>query len=159
MRLWGYPNYRSRWAIELELHRQVITSLTKSKLIPTNLSLVHLEDTVSLIIWSAVELAVTLICVGIPTVRPLYRVIVHGSNLEDSESGYVKHNNPDQSSNIPMQDMAKNNTTFRHKDEGTTALYISRNNNNSDEEVLVGQRGKDDKGIRVREEVRVDSNY
>lgn len=60
-----------------------------------------------------------------------------------------------------MQDMAKNNTTFRHKGEGTTALYISRNNNNnnSDEDVLVGQLGKDDQGIRVREEVRVDSNY
>lgn len=58
-----------------------------------------------------------------------------------------------------MQDMAKNNTTFRHKEDGTTALYISRNNNNSDEEVLVGQRGKDHQGIRVREEVRVDSNY
>lgn len=118
-----------------------------------------LEDTVNLIIWSAVELAVTLICVGIPTVRPLYRVIVHGSNLEDSESGYVKHNNSDQSSHVPMQDMAKNNTTFRHKEEGTTALYISRNNNNSDEEVLVGQPAKDNQGIRVREEVRVEANY
>ena len=31
------------------------------------------EDTVGLIIWSAVELAVTLFCVGLPTLAPLYR--------------------------------------------------------------------------------------
>lgn len=117
-----------------------------------------LEDTVNLIIWSAVELAVTLICVGIPTIRPLYRVIVHGSNLEDSEGGYIKHNNSDQSSHIQMQNMAKNNTAFRAKEEGTTELYISRNNH-SDEEVLVGQNVKSGRGIRVREEVRVETNY
>ncbi|KAI1829654.1 hypothetical protein DTO006G1_9771 [Penicillium roqueforti] len=50
----------------------------------------YTEDTVNLIIWSAVELAVTLICVGIPTVRPLYRTIVHGSHSESSEGKYVK---------------------------------------------------------------------
>lgn len=115
-------------------------------------------DTVDLIIWSAVELAVTLICVGIPTVRPLYRVIVHGSNLDDSEGGYVKHNNSDQSSRVHMQNMAKHNTTFRAKEEGTTELYISRNNH-SDEEVLVGQNDKNRRGIRVREEVRVERNH
>lgn len=31
------------------------------------------EDTVGLIIWSAVELAVMLFCVGLPTLAPLYR--------------------------------------------------------------------------------------
>lgn len=118
----------------------------------------YTEDTVDLIIWSAVELAVTLICVGIPTIRPLYRVIVHGSNLEDSEGGYIKHNNSDQSSHVQMQNMAKNNTAFRAKEEGTTELYISRNNR-SDEEVLVGQNGKNGRGIRIREEVRVETNY
>lgn len=117
-----------------------------------------LEDTVDLIIWSAVELAVTLICVGIPTIRPLYRVIVHGSNLEDSEGGYIKHNNSDQSSHIHMKNMAKGNSAFRAKEEGTTELYITRNNH-SDEEVLVGQNGKNNRGIRVREEVRVETNF
>lgn len=80
-----------------------------------------LEDTVNLIIWSAVELAVTLICVGIPTVRPLYRTIVHGSHSESSEGKYVKPR-------------------------------YSR----SDEEILVGQYGSSNDGIRVHEEVRVE---
>jgi hypothetical protein len=124
----------------------------------TNIHRYVLVDTVDLIIWSAVELAVTLICVGIPTVRPLYRVIVHGSNLEDSEGGYVKHNNSNQSPHVHMQNMAKGNTAFRAKDEGTTELYISRNNH-SDEEVLVGQNNRTKRGIRVREEVRVETNY
>ncbi|CEO61128.1 hypothetical protein PMG11_05467 [Penicillium brasilianum] len=121
----------------------------------------YTEDTVDLIIWSAVELAVTLICVGIPTVRPLYRVIVHGSNLEDSEGGYIKHSNSDQLPHVHMQNMAKGNSEFRAQDEGTTELYISRNNH-SDEEVLVGQdgrNGRNNRGIRVREEVRVETNY
>ncbi|KAE8356318.1 hypothetical protein BDV28DRAFT_117269 [Aspergillus coremiiformis] len=51
----------------------------------------YTEDTVPLIIWSAVELAVTLICVGIPTVRPLYRRIVHGSSVKESHEGYKRH--------------------------------------------------------------------
>lgn len=57
-----------------------------------------------------------------------------------------------------MQNMAKSNTAFRAKEEGTTELYISRNNH-SDEEVLVGQNVKSGRGIRVREEVRVETNY
>ncbi|OGM43323.1 hypothetical protein ABOM_008713 [Aspergillus bombycis] len=50
----------------------------------------YTEDTVPLIIWSAVELAVTLICVGIPTVRPLYRYIVHGSSVKESHEAYKR---------------------------------------------------------------------
>ncbi|KAE8374015.1 hypothetical protein BDV26DRAFT_296419 [Aspergillus bertholletiae] len=50
----------------------------------------YTEDTVALVIWSAVELAMTLICVGIPTVRPLYRYIVHGSNVQESHELYKR---------------------------------------------------------------------
>ncbi|KAJ5176408.1 uncharacterized protein N7482_002285 [Penicillium canariense] len=117
----------------------------------------YTEDTVDLIIWSAVELAVTLICVGIPTVRPLYRVLVHGSDLDSSEAGYVKHNESNETSRFRMQNLAKNNTAFTVKDDGNTELYISRNNR-SDEEVLVGRNGKNNRGIRVKEEVRVERN-
>lgn len=31
------------------------------------------EDTVGLIVWSAAEIAVTMICIGIPVCRPLYK--------------------------------------------------------------------------------------
>ncbi|KAJ5683484.1 hypothetical protein N7462_006649 [Penicillium macrosclerotiorum] len=115
----------------------------------------YTEDTVSLIIWSAVELAVTLICVGIPTVRPLYRVIVHGSNLESSENGYVKQSDSNHSYRFRMRNIAKDATLFS-VNEGNTESHVTRDNR-SDEEVLVGQHGnKNNNGIRVRDEVRVE---
>ncbi|KAM0098202.1 hypothetical protein ACP6JE_007286 [Aspergillus fumigatus] len=52
---------------------------------------IAIKDTIDLIIWSAVELAATIICVGIPTIRPLYRHIVHGSRFKESNEGYKKH--------------------------------------------------------------------
>ncbi|KAF9887542.1 hypothetical protein FE257_010120 [Aspergillus nanangensis] len=52
----------------------------------------YTEDTVNLIVWSGVELAVTLICVGIPTVQPLYRRVWKGSKIGDSgDSGSGSH--------------------------------------------------------------------
>ncbi|KAK0368048.1 hypothetical protein CLIM01_14595 [Colletotrichum limetticola] len=41
----------------------------------------YTKDTVPLIIWSAVELAVTMICIGIPILRPLYQRALCGSGL------------------------------------------------------------------------------
>lgn len=45
-----------------------------------------------LVIWSAVELAMTLICVGIPTIRPLFRGIMSGSTSKNSGGSYERHN-------------------------------------------------------------------
>ncbi|KAJ4184480.1 hypothetical protein NW759_017023 [Fusarium solani] len=33
----------------------------------------YLEDTVSLVVWTAAEIAVTMVCIGIPVCRPLYK--------------------------------------------------------------------------------------
>ncbi|KAH7108955.1 hypothetical protein EDB81DRAFT_736848, partial [Dactylonectria macrodidyma] len=33
----------------------------------------YLKDTVGIIVWSAAEMAVTLICIGIPVIRPIYK--------------------------------------------------------------------------------------
>ncbi|KAJ5805082.1 hypothetical protein N7474_010969 [Penicillium riverlandense] len=116
----------------------------------------YTEDTVNLIIWSAVELAVTLICVGIPTIRPLYRIIVHGSNLESSEGRYVKHEDSSHSSRFRMRNLTKDTTTsFSPVQEGHTETYITRDNR-SDEEILVGQHGASNNGIRIREDVRLE---
>ncbi|KAJ5226692.1 uncharacterized protein N7469_006698 [Penicillium citrinum] len=112
----------------------------------------YTEDTVDLIIWSAVELAVTLICVGIPTVRPLYRTIVHGSKPESSSDRFNKQNDSDHSSRFRMRNLAKDNTLFSISQEGRTESYITRNRNRSDEEILVGQDGVNRDGIVVREE-------
>lgn len=118
--------------------------------------LLHLEDTVDLVIWSGVELAVTLICVGIPTVRPLYRTIVHGSKPESSSDRYNKQSDSNNSSRFRMRNLMKDNTLFSVTQEGRTESYITRNNNRSDEEILVGQGGANHDGIVIREEVRIE---
>ncbi|KAJ5962989.1 hypothetical protein N7501_007930 [Penicillium viridicatum] len=115
----------------------------------------YTEDTVDLIIWSAVELAVTLICVGIPTVRPLYRTIFHGSRPESSEGRYVKHEDPKHSTRFRMRNLAKDATAFSVVQEGHTESYIT-GYSRSDEEILVGQHGSSNGGIRIQEEVRVE---
>ena len=114
-----------------------------------------LEDTVNLIIWSAVELAVTLICVGIPTIRPLYRTIVHGSHPQSSEGKYVKHDDSNYSTRYRMRNLAKDTTAFRFVQEGHTESYITCYSR-SNEEILVGQYGSSNDGLRVHEEVRVE---
>ncbi|KAB8073589.1 hypothetical protein BDV29DRAFT_201746 [Aspergillus leporis] len=142
----------------------------------------YTEDTVPLIIWSAVELAVTLICVGIPTVRPLFRRIVHGTTGKDSDDGYRKHNESGSSGSgsrakptfsMPMRAFGR----FGPKDELLTATTTvvapdgdeqnpDWNNRSSvprtgqtDEEALVGgaQQGNVEH-IRVRQEVHVERN-
>ncbi|KAG9255793.1 uncharacterized protein F5Z01DRAFT_699609 [Emericellopsis atlantica] len=50
----------------------------------------YLYDSVGLIVWSAVEMAVTLICIGIPVCMPLYRRVWRRLNNEQSSSGYQK---------------------------------------------------------------------
>lgn len=53
------------------------------------------DDTVGLIVWSAAEIAVTMICIGIPICRPLYkqwldRMLSYGSGI--GSGGYQKQN-------------------------------------------------------------------
>ncbi|KAA8649328.1 uncharacterized protein ATNIH1004_005229 [Aspergillus tanneri] len=76
----------------------IIRTVELSKLSETN----YTEGTVTLIIWSAIELAVTLICVGIPTVRPLYLKIVHRSNSKYTPD-YNKET--DNGENLPRFEM------------------------------------------------------
>lgn len=102
------------------------------------------------------ELAVTLICVGIPTVRPLYRTIVHGSHPESSEGRYVKHEDPKHSARFRMRNLAKDATAFSVVQEGHTESYITTGYSRSDEEILVGQHESSNDGIRIQEEVRVE---
>jgi hypothetical protein len=125
---------------------------------------------------------VTLICVGIPTVRPLFRRIVHGTTGKDSDDGYRKHNESGSSGSgsrakptfsMPMRAFGR----FGPKDELLTATTTvvapdgdeqnpDWNNRSSvprtgqtDEEALVGgaQQGNVEH-IRVRQEVHVERN-
>ena len=61
----------------------------------TNRSLPLTETTVPLIVWSAAEMAITLICIGIPVLRPLYkRIYSRFRTLSARSSGYLKQSDP-----------------------------------------------------------------
>jgi len=117
------------------------------------------EDTVTLIIWSAVELAVTMICAAIPVLRPLYRRIRGGISTDRSHSsnavskGYYKHDtgndNTDAGGSIQLKDVPttdsdtdlENNHGFPEANpklgiRGPTTVTYIRRDNNSDEEIL-----------------------
>lgn len=49
------------------------------------------EDTVGLIIWSAAEIAVTMVCIGIAICRPLYKNVLD-TIISKGSSGYGRHN-------------------------------------------------------------------
>jgi len=57
--------------------------------VPSLISDNYLKDTVGLIVWSAAEIAVTMICIGIPVCRPLYKRFLDKVGSRDA-SGYVK---------------------------------------------------------------------
>ncbi|KAK1756493.1 hypothetical protein QBC47DRAFT_401396 [Echria macrotheca] len=117
----------------------------------------YTEDTVPLIIWSAVELAVTMICAGIPVLRPLFRRSPTGStNQSSSESkrskGYYKHGTGNDNSLTGTTDVElktrpssdtdlEANRSFSDADRklgigGPTTITYIRRDNNSDEEIL-----------------------
>ncbi|KAH7631609.1 hypothetical protein B0T09DRAFT_105860 [Sordaria sp. MPI-SDFR-AT-0083] len=51
----------------------------------------YLRDTVGLIVWSAAEMGVTLICIGIPVCRPLYKRLYQRFRSQiTGSSGYLK---------------------------------------------------------------------
>lgn len=59
------------------------------------------DDTVGLIVWSAAEIAVTMICIGIPVCRPLYKrwlekLSTYRSRSGTASSGYQRQQHKDQ---------------------------------------------------------------
>ncbi|GFF23654.1 hypothetical protein IFM61606_08897 [Aspergillus udagawae] len=131
----------------------------------------YTESTVDLVIWSAVEMAATLICVGIPTVRPLYRHIVHGSRFKESNEGYKKHDESGESNPVinmkplgkkPRKgDLDTTTSTILGDTEfdtprGETSSYV-QHVRETDEERLVGSPGGPyGHSIQVQEEVTVE---
>ncbi|GAB1207280.1 hypothetical protein APSETT445_005994 [Aspergillus pseudonomiae] len=145
------------------------------------------EDTVPLIIWSAVELAVTLICVGIPTVRPLYRYIVHGSSVKESHEAYKRQDESGSGSGsgsrnkptfaMPMRNFARAGRKDEFLTTTTTTVDIPDANDRgpnwnsrsyvtgpgqNDEEALVATIEEENSRymdhICVRQEVHVETN-
>lgn len=55
-----------------------------------------------------------------------------------------------------MRNLTKDTTAFSVVQEGHTESYITTGYSRSDEEILVGQCGNSNDGIRIQEEVRVE---
>ncbi|KAH7121707.1 hypothetical protein EDB81DRAFT_861572 [Dactylonectria macrodidyma] len=75
--IWGLQmNTREKIVILASLSLGVIAGacgIKRTIEVPALSSANYLKDTVGLIVWSAAEIAVTMICIGIPVCRPLYK--------------------------------------------------------------------------------------
>ncbi|KAH6640342.1 hypothetical protein F5144DRAFT_91105 [Chaetomium tenue] len=67
----------------------------------------YLKDSVGLIVWSAAEMSITLICIGIPVCRPLYKRAFRRLFGETSSAGYQKQSGDgggdNQSNSVPLR--------------------------------------------------------
>lgn len=125
------------------------------------------EATVDLIIWSGVELAVTLFCAGIPALSPLCRR-TNRSAFERSGSSYIRHRDGAvASSQVSLTDLhgqdKKCSTNIMAGDKSGTSInseqQVFSDNHDGEETVRpcikVQQREWMD-GIRFKNQVRVD---
>ncbi|KAK4033041.1 hypothetical protein C8A01DRAFT_40508 [Parachaetomium inaequale] len=75
--LWNLQmNQREKMIIALSLSLGLFAGacgIKRTVEVPSLSSANYLNDTVGLIVWSAAEIAVTMICIGIPICRPLYK--------------------------------------------------------------------------------------
>ncbi|EKJ77761.1 hypothetical protein FPSE_02259 [Fusarium pseudograminearum CS3096] len=67
-----------------------ICGIVRTYEVATGFTTNFLLDTVPLIIWSAAEMTLTLMCIGIPILCPLWRRVVRGSKIS-SEGYYRRH--------------------------------------------------------------------
>jgi hypothetical protein len=122
-------------------------------------------DTISLIIWSAAELAVTMVCIGIPVLRPLWRRIARGSAA--STDRYYKHaQGTDGADGFQLNKVdtdGEGNSTKMGLRGTTTMTYCEHGHNESDESILgpefrhgQGSTGRSPGGIHVTEDVRIE---
>ena len=132
------------------------------------------EDTVALIIWSAVEMCVTMICIGIPILRPLYRRIRYGSPSSTSEGSYQRQGEDSSLGPYELGGMTrtpgKSRPSAHESKLGIRTQTITdiqtSNGNNSDEHILSsGERNNyragnvvHSKGIYVEDDVKVEWN-
>ncbi|KAL4722198.1 hypothetical protein ACLX1H_010975 [Fusarium chlamydosporum] len=127
-------------------------------------------DTVPLIIWSAAEMAVTLVCIGIPILRPLWRRAIHGSDLS-SERYYQKQDDRNDAQTYKMGNMPHGNGDSHGFPESPPKLGIRgpstitriAGDNKSDESIL-GPEYRDQQGsspspgaygIHVKQDVQI----
>ncbi|KAI1458695.1 hypothetical protein F4805DRAFT_423363 [Annulohypoxylon moriforme] len=142
----------------------------------------YLKDTVGLIVWSAAEIAVTMVCIGIAVCRPLYKNFL-GKLTSQGSKGYQKQNNEpplvlhtigggvrilpgDGKGGTPVTPMGRSLGRTNELDitSHTTSVSRTRTYERSDEEFLLESHSSEqqnpnssagDKGIKVINEVHV----
>ncbi|KAF4962987.1 hypothetical protein FSARC_8964 [Fusarium sarcochroum] len=129
-------------------------------------------DTVPLIIWSSAEMAITLICIGIPTLRPFWRRVIRGLKTS-SDKYYKRHGEGSEELGYRMGNMTAGEdlneirqrppaTSYGLDIQGVGSITQITANNRSDESILGADHRKmvssmpRNGDIRVREQVRVD---
>ncbi|KAK8013864.1 hypothetical protein PG990_007160 [Apiospora arundinis] len=88
-------NTREKLVILLSMSLGVIAGacgIKRTMEVPELAARNYLNDTISLVVWSAAEIAVTMICIGIPVCRPLYRRFLTQLSSNDG-SKYKKRRN------------------------------------------------------------------
>ncbi|PVH96855.1 hypothetical protein DM02DRAFT_674522 [Periconia macrospinosa] len=127
----------------------------------------YLRDSLDLLIWSAAEHAVTLICICIPVCRPLYKRIARSYFSQKSTLGSHKMTpNTPQKGDIELRAGAGGSSSKKIKTTSDSLLRTTIQDNKSDEEILLRtDRGdiqppsqvKMSRGIRVTHEFQTTS--
>lgn len=107
------------------------------------------EDSVGLILWSAVEMAVTLICIGIPVCRPAYRRFYHYWYPNEQNSGYRKQKYPHDDSSFALQTIG-GGTLEAHKGKVTSkSRELSHTSKDRDPEYGISDDGESFSNVKV----------
>lgn len=105
-------------------------------------------------IWTASEVTTTIVCVCIPTLRPLYNRV---RGQESSSAGYQQHDdsgyNKSGTGSYPLGSFAANRSKAG-KNNFTDIQATQKSKNDSDETILL-QGGKDNHNIMRVQEVSI----
>lgn len=98
-----------------------------------------------MVVWSGAELCITLLCIGVPVLRPLYKVVMKRGSTGNS-------GNPDSAARNQSYRMnSVNNRVFAGNSMDTEANARGYTKNNTSEERILGPEYKDNKIVATRE--------
>ena len=89
----------------------------------------YLRDSVGIIVWSAAEMAVTLICIGIPICRPLYKKYLDKLTSRNTSSSYK--NISGSGGNVPLRTIGGSELPPLGHNSNNKSLTTSRTDNTS----------------------------
>ncbi|KAH7312592.1 hypothetical protein B0I35DRAFT_59363 [Stachybotrys elegans] len=181
--IWGLQmNQREKVVILVSMSLGVLAGacgIWRTLEVPQLSSPDYLRDTVGLIVWSAAEIAVTMICISIPVCRPLYKKYIDkltstgGSKGHDNPpshdmplrtfGGSTMHRLPEEASG-PGYNIANSTHKLGSSSKTYALARAAKEPNSSDEEILGpeyrhlrGKQTEEGNGIYVTQEYRVSS--